>query len=70
MITAIPKKTFLAGQTYTENGKPKSIIAKKGEKMQFSERDAVKFWGHLQFSEADEKKLLALAKQQKLKRIV
>jgi hypothetical protein len=70
MITAIPKRTFLAGQEYTENGKTKDIIAKKGEKMQFNEREAIKYWGSLQFTEADQKKLLALAKQQNLKRVV
>jgi hypothetical protein len=70
MITAIPKRTFLAGQEYVEGGKTKDVIAKKGVKMQFSERDAIKYWGSLQFDKKDEEKLLAMAKSQKIKRIV
>lgn len=70
MITATPKRSFLAGQQYVEGGKSKDIIAKKGVKMQFSEKDAIKYWGSLQFDEKDEKKLLALAKQTKMKRSV
>jgi hypothetical protein len=35
MITAIPKRTFLAGRTYVEGGKSKDVIAHKGVKMQF-----------------------------------
>ena len=70
MITAIPKRTFLAGQEYVDGGKMKDIIAKKGVKMQFSEKDAIKYWGNLQFDKKDEEKLLAMAKKQKLKRVV
>lgn len=70
MIKAIPKRTFLAGQQYVEGGKSKDIIAHKGVKMEFNEKDAIKFWGSLQFDEKDEKRLLALAKQSKMKRLV
>lgn len=70
MITAIPTRTFLAGQTYGQNGKPKDIIAHRGVKMQFTERQAIKYWGSLQFDPKDEKALLALSKNQKIKRDV
>jgi hypothetical protein len=70
MITAIPKRTFLAGQTYDQSGKPKDIIAFRGVKMQFTERDAIKYWGSLEFDSKDEKALLSLAKNQKIKRDV
>jgi hypothetical protein len=70
MITAIPKRTFLAGQTYDQNGKPKDVIAHRGVKTQFTERDAIRYWGSLQFDPKDEKSLLALAKNQKIKRDV
>jgi hypothetical protein len=62
MVTAIPKRTFLAGQEFTESGKTKDIIAHKGQKMEFTERDAIKYWGALQFNEKDEKRLLAMSK--------
>jgi hypothetical protein len=70
MITAIPKRNFLAGRVYVEGGKSKDVIAYKGVKMQFTERDAIKYWGSLVFEPKDEKALLALAKNQKIKREV
>ena len=70
MITAIPKRTFLAGQEYVEGGKTKDVIAKKGVKMQFSERDAIKFWGSLDFEKKDSERLLALSRSQRIKRVV
>lgn len=69
MIKAIPKRTFLLRQEEV-NGKTKDVLAKKGEKVDLSEKEAVKFWGSLDISEADKKKLLAYSKQNKVGRIV
>lgn len=65
-------RTFLVRQDELEGGKKKDVIAKRGEKFDFTDREAVKYWGCLNF-EGDEKlqkRLLATAKAQNIKRYV
>lgn len=70
MITAIPKRTFLLKQEETSFGKRKDVLAKRGEKVNLSERDAIRFWGALKFNEKDQKMLLEFSKKNKVKRDV
>lgn len=70
MITATAKRTFLIGQEHLEGGKRKDILAHRGQQLKLNERDAIKFWGGLKFSDSDEKKLLSIARTQKVNRII
>lgn len=58
-----PKKTFLLRQTELEGGKKKDVIAKKGEKIEVTDKEAAAFYGLFEFSDEDKKKLLMRAKQ-------
>lgn len=69
MITAIPKRNFLVRNDYVD-GKRKDVIAKKGEKINLSDEEAVRFWGSVDISEKDKQNLLKVAKNQKFKRLV
>lgn len=67
-MLVIPKKTFLLRQEEIEGGKKKDVIAKKGVKIEMSEKEAIAFWGGLDLNEKDQKRLLAVAKAQGYKR--
>lgn len=64
----IPKRTFLVRQDELEGGKKKDVIAKRGVKFDFTEREAVKYWGYLKMTDEQKKKLTSAAKNQALKR--
>lgn len=64
MIEAVSKKTFLVRQESGENGR-KDVIAHKGRKFKFTEEEAVRFWGNINLSETDKKKLLRVAKTER-----
>jgi hypothetical protein len=69
-MKVIPKKTFLVRQEDSEGGKKKDIVAKKGVAIEFTEKEAVKFWGSLDLKDVDKKKLLSVAKSAGYKRLV
>lgn len=66
----VPKRTFLLRQDELSGGKKKDVIAHKGVKIEVTEKEAIKFWGAFDLSESDQKKLLTMAKNQKLTRVV
>lgn len=69
-MKVIPKRTFLVRQEHTGAGRKKDIIARKGEKIEMSEEEAIKFWGSLELSEAEKKSLNAVARANDFKRLV
>ena len=69
-MKVIPKKSFLVRQDDLEGGKKKDIIAKRGVKMDMTEKEAIKFWGGLDLDESDKKKLLKMAREQKISRVI
>lgn len=68
MIEAVATKSVLIRQEPLSNGKRKDIMSKRGEKIKLTEEEAVKFWGALDLPDADQKKLMKIAKQQGFKR--
>lgn len=58
-----PKKNFLLRQVELSDGKKKDVIAKKGEKIEVSDKEAAAFYSLFEFSEEDKKKLLTRARQ-------
>jgi len=62
-MKVIPKKTFLLRQDEVEGGKKKDVIAKKGVKIEVTDREAAKFFGILEMTEEDKKKLITKSKQ-------
>ena len=70
MITATATKSILLKQEDIGGGLKKDVRTKRGEKMQLTETDAIKFWGAFKFSEKDEKSLLKIAKTNEIKRII
>jgi hypothetical protein len=69
MIEVLAKKTILLRQDKVA-GKTKDTYTKKGEKIKVSEEDAIKCWGAFDFTESQQKSLLALSKRDKLKRVI
>jgi hypothetical protein len=69
-MNVVPKRSFLVRQEEVEGGKRKDVLAKKGEKINLTEKEAIKFWGALDLSEADKKKLLNISKTYGHKRLV
>lgn len=69
-MKAIPKRTFLLRQEIGDGGVRKDIIARKGEKIEVTEQEAVKFWGNFELDDKEKKRLLTVAKQQKYLRVV
>jgi len=65
-----PKRTFLVRQDEVEGGKKKDVIAHRGKKINLSDREAIKFWGSLDLDDKDKKRLMGVAKAQKLTRTV
>lgn len=61
MINAVAKRTFLLKQEELPNGKKKDVLANRGERITLSEKDAIKFYGGLQFTDKDAKMLGAMA---------
>ena len=61
-MKVIPKKTFLLRQDEVEGGKKRDVIAKKGVKIEVTDREAAKFFGILEISEEDKKKLITKSK--------
>lgn len=64
-----PKKTFLLRQE-GEGSKKKDVIARKGELIEVTDAEAVKFYGHFDFEdektgESDKKKVTQAAKNNK-----
>lgn len=69
-MKVVPKRNFLVRQEDAGDGKKRDVHAKKGERMEMSEREAIKFWGSLDLSDADKKKLMPIAKANGYKRMV
>lgn len=67
---AIPLRNFLVRQDDVEGGGKKDVIATRGVRINLSEREVVKFWGSLDLSEADKKKLMPIARKNDYKRLV
>lgn len=64
------KRTFLVRQDEVEGGKKKDVIATKGQKINLSEKEAIRFWGALDLSDADKRKLMPISKANGYKRLV
>ena len=69
-MKVVAKRSFLVRQEDVEGGKKKDVIAQKGQRIEMTEKEAIKFWGSLDLSDADKKKLLAVSKSQGYKRLV
>lgn len=69
-MQVIPVKSFLVRQEDIAGGKKKDVIAKKGIKLDMSEKEAIKFWGNLKLEDDQKKKLLQVAKVNGYKRLV
>jgi len=71
-MKVIPKKDFLLRQVELENGKKKDVVAKRGVKIEVSDKEAALFFGLFEFDEADKKKLIVRSRQPNsdLRRIV
>ncbi len=69
-MKAIPKKTFLLRQENLDGGRIKDVIAKKGEAIEVTEREAAKFFGYFNFNETEKKKVTVAAKASGAKRLV
>ena len=69
-MIVIPKRNFLVRQDELEGGKKKDVKATKGEKINLTEKEAIKFWGALDLTEADRKKLMPIARANGYKRLV
>lgn len=69
-MKVIPKRSFLVRQTDLEGGKKKDVYATKGVRMEMSEEEAVRFYGSLELNDADKKKLQALSRTGKYRRLV
>lgn len=67
MIVATATRSILIRQDRV-NGVKKDITTKRGEKVQLTEEEAVKFWGALDLKESDKKSLLRFAKANGIKR--
>ena len=61
-MKVIPKKTFLLRQVEVEGGKKKDVIAKQGQKIEVTDKEAAMFFGLFEMDEADKKKLIARAR--------
>jgi hypothetical protein len=68
LVTA--KRSFLVKQDELEGGKKKDVKAIKGQKINLTEKEAIKFWGALDLTEADKKKLMPIARSNGYKRLV
>lgn len=69
-MKAIPKRTFLLRQEIGDGGVKKDIIARKGEKIEVTEKEAVRFFGSFDLDDKEKKRLTMVAKQQKYTRLV
>lgn len=69
-MQVIPKRNFLVRQVELEGGKKKDVHAKKGVKIEMTEKEAIKFWGALSLDDKEKKKLLTTAKANGYKRTV
>lgn len=69
-MKAIPKKTFLLRQENLDGGKTKDVVAKKGEAIEITEKEAAKFFGYFNFKEEEKKKIVAASKISGAKRLV
>ena len=66
----IPTRNFLVRQDDVEGGGKKDVNATRGVRINLTEREVVKFWGSLELSDADKKKLLPIARKNDYKRLV
>lgn len=74
----IPNRTFLVRQDEQEDGKKKDVVAHRGQRFNFSDREAIKFWGAIHWEKSEklhkgkdvQKRLLRVAKDQRLQRTV
>jgi len=62
-MKVIPNRSFLVRQDDVEGGGKKDVFAKAGQKMEMSEREAVKFWGSLNLSDSEKKTLNIVARK-------
>ena len=69
-MKVIPKRNFLVRQEDLEGGKKKDIHARRGVRMEMSDKEVIKFWGALDLPEADKKRLSTIARTQGHKRLV
>jgi hypothetical protein len=68
-------KNFLVRQVDGKHPKTqarikKDVVAKKGEKIELSDEEAIKFWGGLDIPENEKKRLLRIAKADGYKRAI
>jgi hypothetical protein len=68
LVTA--KRSFLVKQDELEGGKKKDVKAITGQTINLTEKEAIKFWGALDLTEADKKKLMPIARSNGYKRLV
>ena len=69
-MKVIPKRNFLVRQDDVEGGGKKDVVASRGQRMEMTEREAVKFWGALELSDAEKKRLMSVSRQNGYKRLV
>lgn len=69
-MKVIPKRNFLVRQDAVEGGKKIDVIAIKGQPIDLTEKEAISFWGGLDLKDADKKKLLGIAKNQRYSRVI
>ena len=69
-MKVIPKRTFLVRQDEIEGGKKKDVIAIAGKPFDFTDREAIKFWGILKIEDKDKKRLISIAKTNGITRVV
>lgn len=69
-MKAIPKKSFLLRQDELEGGKKKDVIAKKGVQIEVTEKEAAAFYGLLEFTDGEKKKLMTAVRTRNLLRTV
>jgi len=68
LVTA--KRNFLVRQDEKEGGKKQDVKAVKGQKINLTEKEAIKFWGALDLTDVDKKKLMAISRANGYKRLV
>lgn len=74
-MNVVATRTFLVRQVDAKHPKTgvrikKDVIAKKGEKVEISDEEAIKFWGGLDIPEAEKKRLLKVSKQEGFRRLI
>ncbi len=71
-MKVMSKRTFLVRQEDIDGGKKKDILAFKNKNIDLPEKEVIKFWGNFEwkFTPDERRKLVRIAKEQKLQRVV